>query len=278
MADSELRHRKPGPKEKGIVEFVDEQQEVDEGVRKSSPKVVSSKEVDDGFDDYTPWVDVLRVLSFLFLASCALSYVISGGETFFWGMKEKPDYLTKDYWKEKLRGPDPPIYLTLEELARYDGTIEDEPVYLSINGTIYDVSNGRRIYGPGGSYHYFAGCDAARGFVTGCFAEDRTADMRGVEEMFLPIDDPEIDAQWAPEELAALKAKELKAAKKHVHDSLKHWCDFFARSKKYKRVGYLLRGEGWLDKEPLKPLCEAAQKGRSKRKAPGAEEEESKKN
>lgn len=64
---------------------------------------------------------------------------------------------------------------------------------MAINGTIYDVSNGRKHYGPGGSYHFFAGADASRGFVTGCFDTDRTPDMRGVEEMYLPLDDPEID-------------------------------------------------------------------------------------
>src|SRR5687767_6243769 len=101
-----------------------------------------------------------------------------------------------------------PIYLTPEELAAYDGSDPEKPLYLAINHTIYDVSNGRHIYGPGGSYQYFGGCDAARAYVTGCFADDRTPDMRGVEEMYLPIDDPETDAHWTAAELAELKQKE----------------------------------------------------------------------
>ena len=158
--------------------------------------------------------------------------------------------------------------MTLDELSAYDGTDAEKPLYLAINGTIYDVSNGRRIYGPGGSYHVFAGTDAARGFVTGCFQEDRTADMRGVEDMFLPLDDPEVDSHWSYEELTQLKDQELQDAKKRVHDSLKHLVDFFARSKKYHKVGYVAREENWLEKEKLKPLCAPAQGGRSKRKLP----------
>lgn len=70
-------------------------------------KIRSSKEIDeeDPWDGYTPYVDVLRVITFLLLASCGLSYVISGGESWFWGMKNKPDYLTVKYYKELITGP-----------------------------------------------------------------------------------------------------------------------------------------------------------------------------
>ncbi|CAM1504005.1 Fc.00g015960.m01.CDS01 [Cosmosporella sp. VM-42] len=274
MADSELRLRKPLPEEvhepkREHVEDADEiEDEPPKKIRKVKKSAKSNSPTIDDEDDDSPWLDVLRVLTFLFLASCALSYTISGGETFFWGMKQKPDYLRVDYWKERLQGPPPPVYLTLDELAAYDGTDAEKPLYLAINGTIYDVSAGSRIYGPGGSYHYFAGCDAARAYVTGCFSEDRTADMRGVEDMYLPVDDAEVDSHWSEEELAEIKAQELKDAHKQVHDALKHWVDFFARSKKYEKVGYLKREDGWLEKEPLKPLCKPAQNGREKRKPP----------
>ena len=110
--------------------------------------------------------------------------------------------------------------MTLKELAQYDGKDETKPIYLSINGTIYDVSAGKRIYGPGGSYNVFAGVDASRGFVTGCFLEDRNGDMRGVEQMYLPIDNPEIDNQWPPEILKKMKEEELVEAKKRAHEAL----------------------------------------------------------
>lgn len=164
-----------------------------------------------------------------------------------------------------------PLYLTPEELAVYDGTDSSKPIYLAINGSIYDVSSNPRIYGPGGSYQYFAGRDASRSYVTGCFAEDRTPDMRGVELMYLPIDDPEIDRHWSRAELAKLKEKELAEAKQKVHEGLKHWVDFFANSKKYHFVGYVKRPEGWPGTEPVRRLCDAAQNTRSKRKIPGQE-------
>ncbi|KAM0426946.1 hypothetical protein ACHAPT_007844 [Fusarium lateritium] len=265
--ESTLRHRKPHHEEA--------EPEQDQETTPEETKKRSSTEIDeeDPWDGYTPYVDVLRVITFLLLASCGLSYVISGGKSWFWGMKNKPDYLTVKYYKELINGPPPPIYMTLDELELYDGTDPDRPLLLAINGTIYDVSNGRRMYGPGGSYSNFAATDAARAFVTGCFSEDRTADLRGMEEAFLPLDDPETDAHWSPEELAALKAKELAEAKDHAHKALLHWVNFFANSKKYSKYGYVSREEGWLEKEEPKVLCAQAQAARKTRTIPGKEEE-----
>lgn len=158
--------------------------------------------------------------------------------------------------------------MTPEELSAYDGTDPSKPVYLAINGTIYDVSARREVYGPGGSYGFFSGRDASRAFVTGCFQEDLTPDMRGAEELYLPVDNPEVDSYWTPEELAEIRAAELEAARKQAWDALHHWVSFFAKSPKYKRVGYVAREDGWLDKQPRRELCPRAQKGRPKRKAP----------
>lgn len=161
-----------------------------------------------------------------------------------------------------------PIYLTPEELAGYDGSDPDKPIYLAINGSIYDVSSNARTYGPGGSYRFFSGCDAARGFVTGCFAEDRTPDMRGVEEMFLPLDDPVVDRHWTAAQLAELKKQEMAEAERKVQEGLTHWVNFFKNSPKYDFVGYVKRPEGWPGTEPKRPLCEQAAKGRKKRVIP----------
>ncbi|KAI0124868.1 hypothetical protein BJ170DRAFT_597719 [Xylariales sp. AK1849] len=218
-------------------------------------------------DDYSPWLDVLRVLTFLLVASAGLSYLISSGESFTWGMKHPPKYLRTNWWKEQLKGP---VNLTPAELAQYDGSDDTKPIYLAINGTIYDVSANKRTYGPGGSYHVFAGVDAARGFVTGCFGEDRTADMRGVEDMYIPVDDPEVDKHYTAAELEALKKTELADASKRVHEGLSHWVNFFKNSPKYPRVGHVKRQKNWLDKEPRRKLCDQAAKGRPKRKVPGA--------
>lgn len=42
---------------------------------------------------------------------------------------------------------------TPRELARYDGSSPDRPVYVAVDGEVYDVSANRRIYGKGGSYN-----------------------------------------------------------------------------------------------------------------------------
>lgn len=45
---------------------------------------------------------------------------------------------------------------TVEELTQFDG-IHNKQLFLSILGSVYDVSKGAKHYGPGGSYNYFVG-------------------------------------------------------------------------------------------------------------------------
>ncbi|KAG0133714.1 cytochrome b5-like heme/steroid binding domain-containing protein [Tuber indicum] len=52
--------------------------------------------------------------------------------------------------------------ISLDELKVADGSFEGRPVYVAIKGTVFDVSSNRSSYGPGGSYHVFAGKDASR--------------------------------------------------------------------------------------------------------------------
>ncbi|KXX79942.1 Membrane-associated progesterone-binding protein 4 [Madurella mycetomatis] len=275
-SDASVRHRKPEPKatkdsSSAASEPMESGSEKKQKPSKRSSKKVAPKDRADDDDDYsrgTLLLDIFRVVTFLFLVSCGLSYLISGGETFFWGMSDPPKYMKLDWWKRQFRAP---IYLTASELAAYDGTDPTKPIYLAINWTIYDVSSNPRTYGPGGSYHYFAGCDAARAYVTGCFAEDRTPDMRGVEEMFMPLDDPTVDRHWSKAELAQMKAKEREEAERKVHEGLLHWVNFFKNSDKYDFVGYVKRPEGWPGTEPVRRLCDTAAKQRKVRSIPDKE-------
>jgi len=57
-----------------------------------------------------------------------------------------------------------------KELAKYNGE-GDHGLYLGLLGRVYDVEKGRKHYGPGGGYHFFAGRDASRAFVSGDFSE-----------------------------------------------------------------------------------------------------------
>lgn len=100
-------------------------------------------------------------------------------------------------------------------LATFTGDVESRPVYLAIDGDVYDVSSNRRVYGPGGSYHFMAGRDAARAFATGCFATHLTHDIRGLTD------------------------REMQG--------LEHWKKFFAESKKYRKIGRVLH-------EPIDPM------------------------
>jgi len=52
--------------------------------------------------------------------------------------------------------------ITPDELAKHDGRDPFRPIYLSIKGTVYDVTPGRSFYGPGGGYSAFAGKECAR--------------------------------------------------------------------------------------------------------------------
>ncbi|UZP41993.1 hypothetical protein NXS19_009809 [Fusarium pseudograminearum] len=151
MADeSTLRQRKPQPKNDSASEVSQPSTPTKKG--KKGKKTSSSKaDQDDTWDGYSPYVDILRVISFLFVASMGLSYVISGGESYWWGHKNKPEWMTQKFYQELILGPPPPTYMTLDELSLYDGRDPDRPILLAINGTIYDVSPGRRMYGPGGS-------------------------------------------------------------------------------------------------------------------------------
>ena len=44
-------------------------------------------------------------------------------------------------------------WFTPTQLARYDGSDNWGPVYIAIEGEVYDVSKNKRIYGKGGSYN-----------------------------------------------------------------------------------------------------------------------------
>lgn len=56
--------------------------------------------------------------------------------------------------------PPPPLAklrkdMTVAELNQYDGTNEEERVLLAVNGIIFDVTRGKRFYGPGKLIVYF---------------------------------------------------------------------------------------------------------------------------
>lgn len=161
-----------------------------------------------------------------------------------------------------------PLVLTPAQLLLHDGRDPEMPIYLALNGSVYDVSASPHLYGPGGSYHFFAGRDATRAFVTGCFDTDLTGDLRGVERMFMPVDEDEEEKEESRERRRARKVRrerEAREARRRVGEAVEGWRKMFDGGKggKYFRVGKVVREEGWGEQVP--PLCEKAEKARPKR-------------
>ncbi|KZT51865.1 progesterone binding protein [Calocera cornea HHB12733] len=69
------------------------------------------------------------------------------------------------------------------DLKAYDGTSAGKPIYVSIKGTVFDVSNRADSYGPSGSYHIFAGKDASKGLGSSSLKpEDASYDWSGLDD------------------------------------------------------------------------------------------------
>ncbi|WAQ99132.1 PGRC2-like protein [Mya arenaria] len=62
--------------------------------------------------------------------------------------------------------------MTLEQLREYDGKGPEGRILLAANGKIFDVTRGKRFYGPGGPYGLFAGRNASRALATFSMSED----------------------------------------------------------------------------------------------------------
>ncbi|KAG5230631.1 membrane steroid-binding protein [Salix suchowensis] len=128
----------------------------------------------------------------------AAYYVISG---FFGGTDHH--HVPRQH-EEQMQPLPPPVQLgevTEEELQQYDGTDSKKPLLMAIKGQIYDVSQSRVFYGPGGPYALFAGKDASRALAKMSFEEkDLTGDVSGL----------------GPFELEALQDWEYKFMSKYV--------------------------------------------------------------
>ncbi|KAK8210497.1 hypothetical protein IWZ01DRAFT_503318 [Phyllosticta capitalensis] len=215
-------------------------------------------------------MDLLRVLGGLTLLSFALSYWVTAGDSLLWGWR--PWFSRAEGLRAWMSGP---VLLTDEQLKGYDGSDASKPIYLALNGTIYDVSAGRHFYGPGGGYSFFAGRDAVRAFVTGCFDTDLSPDLRGVEEMYMPVDEEEgsttsttpsttPNPSLTPAQRKIQRQADLRQARKRVAEAVNGWARVFSgeTGKEYVAVGRVVRPEGWLDDVPVPELCEKARKQR----------------
>ena len=51
--------------------------------------------------------------------------------------------------------------ITVGELARHEGSDASLPIYIGLDGYVYDVTSGKEYYGPKGIYHALAGKDSS---------------------------------------------------------------------------------------------------------------------
>ncbi|KAK4496931.1 hypothetical protein PRZ48_011380 [Zasmidium cellare] len=186
------------------------------------------------------------------------------------------------------------LKLTESELKAYDGTDPDKPIYLGINGTIFDVSASPAFYGPGGHYHHFVGRDATRAWITECWdsPDQFTWRLDDVHVMFLPkwMDESletiaagkeaeDLDLGGMPPDMLRTMAKksverfgsvtdgekekrrvgDLEEAEGKVRETLGHWVSFFKDNAKYTVAGSVIRDETL--PPPPKP-CKAAMEKR----------------
>ncbi|KAF6148998.1 hypothetical protein GIB67_009617 [Kingdonia uniflora] len=129
----------------------------------------------------------------------AFYYVVSG----LFGSPPPHQTRGRDF-DEEMEPLPPPVQLGEigeEELKVYDGSDPKKPLLMAIKAQIYDVSQSRMFYGPGGPYALFAGKDASRALAKMSFEkEDLTGDIAGL----------------GPFELDALQDWEYKFMSKYV--------------------------------------------------------------
>ena len=88
--------------------------------------------------------------------------------------------------EETIEEKDPLRNFTLQQLAYFDGTKdgdEDKKVYLSLNGIVFDVSEGRNFYGPGGPYELFAGHECGAALAKMSFDTQYLDDFNAIQEL-----------------------------------------------------------------------------------------------
>ncbi|CAH9111303.1 unnamed protein product [Cuscuta europaea] len=153
------------------------------------------KEAIKSFTSLSP--AALFTIAALFIA---IYYVASA----LFGSSDHSNYQRARELEEESKPLPPPVQvgeISEEELKQYDGSDPNKPLLMAIKAQIYDVTQSRMFYGPGGPYALFAGKDASRALAKMSFEEkDLTGDISGL----------------GPFELEALQDWEYKFMSKYV--------------------------------------------------------------
>lgn len=79
--------------------------------------------------------------------------------------------------------PNPVRLFTEEELQRYDGSEDGQPIYMAIKGVVFDVTTGKEFYGKGAPYNALVGKDSTRAVAKMSLEPaDLTYDTTGLTE------------------------------------------------------------------------------------------------
>ncbi|MCJ8736875.1 hypothetical protein PDJAM_G00017330 [Pangasius djambal] len=87
-----------------------------------------------------------------------------------------------DESKLKVQPASKPVRLfTDEELRRYDGSEDGQPIYMAVKGVVFDVTSGKKFYGKGAPYNALVGKDSTRAVAKMSLnPEDLTHDTMGL--------------------------------------------------------------------------------------------------
>lgn len=90
--------------------------------------------------------------------------------------------------EEEEEEEDVPRNFTKEQLRYFDGSTDEKsgetkPLYMSVGGTVFDVSGARNFYGPDAPYGVFAGRECGVALAKMSFDEKYLDDLEGIDSL-----------------------------------------------------------------------------------------------
>jgi len=95
--------------------------------------------------------------------------------------------------------PDPPRNFSLAQLRYFNGEKDEKyddikPVYISLNGIVFNVTKGKDFYGPGGPYDIFSGRECGAALAKMSFSNEHLDDISACSN--LNAGEKEILEEW----------------------------------------------------------------------------------